>query len=363
MFACTSLVASWTPHHYWYFNTIINPGCSSRHGRNNRQQRRSARLSCLLSFASNDADLWKANGPLSNEWPSSLPLPENALHNPSLAKRALDAMSGPYPPALEGHCSINFDFNSQVRWQHVDPPVLTIDNFLSDDECDNILTLQSVSPPAGAGRVIKMESRISHSNLKRSGSTAVRSSTTWYVRYGAPQIKPLLNNLLRLLQSVKLEQCEEVQIVRYQGGSQGFGWHEDILSADEANFEAGGQRIATVLVYLNDCENGRTLFRDLRGANNHRLAVSPKKGRALLFFPSVTGNPFVCDAAASADFPMSTFGDVYFDDTRADHRTSHAGEPPESNGHKSIAQIWIHSGDHIPRAFGVGLNKHAEALL
>ena len=364
MFACIALVASLAQNQCCHCNhTTLNQRYSSVYGKNNRRHQSSAGLSRLLSSKSNNLDLWKANGQLSTEWPSSLPLPENASHNPSLAQRAEYAMSGPYPPALEGHCNVNFDFNDQIQWQHVDPPVLTIDNFLSDKECDDILKLQNVSPPPGAGRVIKMESRISHSNLERSGGTAIRSSTTWYVRYGAPQIKPLLKNLLHLLPNVKLEQCEEVQLVRYQGGGQGFGWHEDVLSVDEANLEAGGQRIATILLYLNDCENGRTLFRDLRGWNGRRLAVSPRKGRALLFFPSVTGNPLLCDAAAKADLPMSTFGDVYFDGTRADHRTAHAGEPPGNNGQKNIAQIWVHSREHVPRAFGIGLNKHSELIL
>lgn len=90
---------------------------------------------------------------------------------------------------------------------------------------------------------------------------------------------PLLNGLLKLLPTVELEQCEEVQLVKYQGAGQGFGWHEDVLSADEANPHAGGQRIATLLVYLNDCENGRTLFRDLRGGDNRRLGVASAKER------------------------------------------------------------------------------------
>ena len=86
----------------------------------------------------------------------------------------------------------------------------------------------------------------------------------------------------------------------------------------------------------------------------------------LLFFPALTTqddnstkrvtNPESSDATA--------FGNVYFDHTRADHRTTHAGEPPQSNnGQKHIAQLWIHSGVHTPVVFGRGLNKHSEAVL
>jgi hypothetical protein len=309
-------------------------------------------------------DLWKADGLLSNEWVSSLPLPVNALNDVSLADRSRAAMHGSHPAALEGRCRINFqEWNDQIHWLHVDPPVLLVDNFISDQECDDILKLQDVSPPPGTGRVIKIESRVSDSNKERSGPTAVRSSTTWYVRFGAPAVKPLLRALLKLLPDVKLEQCEEIQLVRYQGGGQGFGWHEDMLGINEATQEAGGQRISTLLIYLNDCENGRTLFRDLRGKDSQRLGVSPRKGRALLFFPSITGNTVLGDAAVKMDLPKTTFGDVYFDQTRADHRTVHAGEPPGNNEQKNIAQIWIHSQEHTPRVFGRGLNRHDEASL
>ena len=344
-------------------------------------------------------DLWNADGPLEEEWSSSLPLPENALHDPSLADRARNAMAGVHPTALEGRCRIDLErFDGRLKWLHVDPPVVIVDNFLSDVDCTKMLELQSVSPPMGAGRVIKIESRLSDSdsdsdsNTSRSNSHHVRSSTTWYARYGAPAVAPLLSGLLALLPNVALEQLEEVQLVRYEGGGQGFSWHEDVVNVDDATVEAGGQRIATCLVYLNECDGGRTLFRDLRGEDGNRLGVSPKKGRALLFFPCVTGTSAlglgVNDGASTANTDShslriaslgdgtsianadsssklrSTFGRTYLvDDTRADHRTSHAGEPPGNHGQKNIAQLWIHSREHTPIVFGGGLNRHAEACL
>jgi hypothetical protein len=336
---------------------------STEHAITQKRRSTNASLFRLRSSINEDIDLWRGDGPLSNEWASSLPLPEHS-DDPSLADKARNAMAGTHPAALEGRCNVNFNaFNGQVNWLHIDPPVISVDNFLSDQECNEILKLQEVSPPPGAGRVLRMESRLSDSNKERSGGTAVRSSTTWYVRYGAPAVVPLLRSLLQLLPDVQLGQCEEIQLVRYQGGGQGFGWHEDILSVNEATPEAGGQRIATLLVYLDDCEDGRTLFRDLRGVDNQRLGVSPKKGKALLFFPSIIGETILGNAAAITDLPKKTFGDVYFDDTRADHRTAHAGEPPGSNGQKNIAQIWIHSSEHTPRVFGRGLNRHEEVRL
>lgn len=111
-----------------------------------------------------------------------------------------------------------------------------------------------------------------------------RISTTWYVRYGCDAVAPPLSGLSNLLPKINVEQVEEVQLVRYAGSGQGFGWHEDALEKDVATSKNGGQRIATLLVYLNECDGGRTLFRDLVGDENARLGVEPKQGRALLFF-------------------------------------------------------------------------------
>jgi hypothetical protein len=240
----------------------------------------------------------------------------------------------------------------------------------------------------------------------------------------------LLRGIVHLLPNIVLEQVEEIQLVQYAGTQQGFGWHEDVLpihsstsSAQQtqqsptSTMIAGGQRIATCLVYLDECDNGRTIFRDLIGDdgssgdttktndndhNNRRLAIRPKIGRALLFFPAVTDTSQHkktkeeddCSTTSTTqhnnDHPNTpppppqhpddedALGEMYnFDNTRADHRTVHAGEPPgntvTSNANdkdrygsrttKHIAQLWIHSLPHTPVVFGRGLNLHSEAKL
>ena len=88
-----------------------------------------------------------------------------------------------------------------------------MENFLTEQECDDILRITtSPSPPAGVGRVIRLESRLSESNKSNNEGTAVRLSTTWYVRYGAPQVAPLLRSLLQLLPDIQLEQLEEISL-------------------------------------------------------------------------------------------------------------------------------------------------------
>ena len=71
----------------------------------------------------------------------------------------------------------------------------------------------------------------------------------------------------------------------------------------------GGQRLATVLVYLNDvARGGETSFVDLG------YRCRPKQGRALIFFPGLT-------------------------DGRRDERLRHAAEPAVDE--KCVCQLWV----------------------
>jgi len=92
------------------------------------------------------------------------------------------------PAALQDRCSLNLDAlhngPCKAQWLHVDPPVLTVDNFFTEQECDDIRRITISPPPAGVVRVIKLKSRLSESKSNNQG-TAVRLSTTLHVRYGA----------------------------------------------------------------------------------------------------------------------------------------------------------------------------------
>jgi hypothetical protein len=113
---------------------------------------------------------------------------------------------------------------------------------------------------------------------------------------------------------------EEAQIVRYRTGEE-FSWHYDEIPS--AQLDNGGQRIATLLVYLNsNSKGGGTIFRDLKDSTTGAdLTMRPKEGSALLFFPAfANGTP--------------------------DDRTLHKGEVAVEE--KMIAQMWIHQKDYKP---------------
>lgn len=104
-------------------------------------------------------------------------------------------------------------------------------------------------------------------------------------------------------------------------------------SADVEDANRGGQTLSTLLVYLNDVENGGTTRfgklpaadyeRQVKGARN--LEIIPKKGDALLFFPADKNGMF-------------------------DERTEHEGCPAVDE--KWIARIWRHT-NRVPPPFGL----------
>lgn len=227
----------------------------------------------------------------------------------------------------------------KLRLLHQSPPVLVIDHFLTTQECQEIYQIAvpndnnvietdtSMSPntkttatPRTLQPAVQVESK-TFSVLAQSR----RTSTSWFCYY---QSVPTLLAKTRDVLGMDLHQLEEPQIVRYQSGQE-FSWHYDQVPTPQLG--NGGQRLATLLVYLNtvpDGGGGGTVFRDLRDCHGHTLTVQPVQGTALLFFPA-------------------------FGDGRPDDRTLHRGEPildvtgtTGEIAEKRIVQMWIHQGSY-----------------
>ncbi|GAX11263.1 hypothetical protein FisN_7Lh360 [Fistulifera solaris] len=196
----------------------------------------------------------------------------------------------------------------QLHLLHESPPVLRIDHFLSPDECHE---LQQLATTPCENCVIRVESPTFP------GAVSQRTSTSWFAQYAAvPRF--LAKAHFRL--HIPLAHMEEPQIVRYRP-QQLFSWHYDEVTPHALH--NGGQRLMTLLVYLNTLEkSGGTLFRDLRNSQKEPLCLQPQQGSALIFFPA-------------------------FQDGRPDDRTLHQGQAVvAADGEKWIVQMWIHQHDY-----------------
>lgn len=106
---------------------------------------------------------------------------------------------------------------------------------------------------------------------------------------------PCFSIFLKALIVAITEHGEGIQVLHYQKG-QKYDAHNDYFH-DAINTKNGGQRIATVLMYLTDVEEGGETVFPLSKADSSRagwaslsscgksgVSVKPKRGDALLFW-------------------------------------------------------------------------------
>ncbi|KAI3960661.1 hypothetical protein MKX01_003835 [Papaver californicum] len=156
-------------------------------------------------------------------------------------------------------------------------------------ECDYLISL-------GAPRMKKS------TDVKTGGTVGgmhfgVRTSSGMFLKRGLEEVIRDIEKRIADFTHIPVEHGEGLQILHYQVG-QKYEPHYDYF-ADEFNMKKhGGQRIATLLMYLSDVEEGgETVFPMAKGnvsypswkdesvkCGKKGLAVKPKKGDALLFW-------------------------------------------------------------------------------
>ena len=191
--------------------------------------------------------------------------------------------------------------NLRVLHQH--PPVFAVDDFLTQTECNFLISVAQDSFTA-APVVGKGAGQVSPS----------RTSTTCYL---AREDLPLLLEKVTKLTGKPAQHCELPQVGRYLPSQQYLQHFDafDLKNEDGRRFAAnGGQRTVTVLIYLNDVtQGGHTSFPALN------LDVQPKRGTALVFFPATV-------------------------DGLLDKNALHAAKPAIDV--KYVSQVWIRQGNY-----------------
>ena len=181
--------------------------------------------------------------------------------------------SGPYvyetPPIIrEGNIIKTSDREIKILMKVDKPFVLYLDNVMSSEECDELIQMSSnrlvpsrvVDPVTGAEKVV-------------SGRT---SSGTYYQIQENPLIAKLEKRIAEITK-IPVENGEGLQVLHYKIGEE-YKAHFDYFPQSKIDSKKGGQRVATLLLYLNDVEaGGETIFPKIG------LSISPKKGTALYF--------------------------------------------------------------------------------
>jgi prolyl 4-hydroxylase len=141
-----------------------------------------------------------------------------------------------------------------------------------------------------------------------------RTSETAWIHKDDPVVGPMMQRICDKF-GVPLENSESLQIVKYKPGTYYREHHDSCCDENDTckNFAGtAGQRIRTILLYLNDnFTGGETGFPTL-----DKKLKAPPRG-ALVFHPMSKDNPGACHPKAL-----------------------HAGLPVES-GEKYICNIWI----------------------
>lgn len=156
------------------------------------------------------------------------------------------------------------------------PKVFTIDNFLSQEECNYI---------KGKAETSLRPSVVSES--KGGVRSPGRTSTTAWLDYKSDGTLKKIAERCSQLVDTNWKNFEQLQVVKYNVGDQ-YGWHYDAYKFDSERGKRctaeRGQRLKTLIFYLNEVEEGgETGFRDLKDSSGNRLKVSPELGKCLVF--------------------------------------------------------------------------------
>jgi prolyl 4-hydroxylase len=177
-------------------------------------------------------------------------------------------------PRLAAGTSIDVgDRRVRVALRLERPMVAVLDNVFSPEECDDLIALatprlqpSTIVDPASGKDVMSM----------------ARTSEGMFFR---PQENALLERIdrrLALLMGLPLENGEGLQVLHYLAGGAQSSPHFDFLmptnAANEASLARSGQRVSTLVAYLNDPQaGGETVFPEAG------ITVAPRKGSALYF--------------------------------------------------------------------------------
>ena len=166
-----------------------------------------------------------------------------------------------------------------------DARIFLFHNFLTPEECDHIINM--AEPHLERSGVVADEE--GHSEI-----SDIRTSNGMFLNRGHDPVIADIERRVARWTLLPMGNGEGFQVLKYTK-DQKYDGHYDYFF-DAASVSNGGNRYATVLIYLNDVEEGgETVFPNIPAPNGgvngpefsdcarHHLAAKPKKGNAVLF--------------------------------------------------------------------------------
>lgn len=197
------------------------------------------------------------------------------------------------------------DREVQVLVSMKHPRVVVFGGLLSDDECDAMVAQSE-------GRLARSETV----TLTQDGSevNSARTSDGMFFDRGETELCRRIETRLAKLLRWPIENGEGLQVLRYRPGAEylpHYDYFDPLHASTSTILKRGGQRVGTIVMYLNTPERGgSTIFPDIG------LEVLPVKGNAVFFS---------------------------YDRPHASTRTLHGGSPVLA-GEKWVATKWMREG-------------------
>lgn len=179
------------------------------------------------------------------------------------------------------------------------PLVRVLESVLDDEECDALI--EQARPRLDRSRTV--------TEVGTNEIDAARTSSGMFFRVGETELVTRLEYRVSALLGLPVEHGEGLQVLHYQPGQQyepHYDWFDPTQAGHQKITSTGGERIATLIMYLNTPEGGG-------GTHFPRAHVT------------------VCARKGSA---------VYFAYERGDKSSLHAGLPV-TRGEKWIATKWL----------------------
>ena len=184
-----------------------------------------------------------------------------------------------------------------------DPIIYVVDDFISEDECQEFINCSKdkLQPATVVG-------------LKEEQKLQDRTNEFAWLEHHANESIHEVSKRLSILVQMPIRNAEMFQVVHYESGTEykpHFDSFDQSTELGKKYWEPGGQRMITALIYLNDVEDGgATYFPKLN------ISINPKKGNVLVFHNTIS------------------------ETTNINPRSLHAGMPVTS-GEKWAANLWF----------------------